>query len=44
MSFRYISFLSSGGPICSAEGNGLCIFGRGHYEEHEISFELRPVV
>ena len=33
MSFKGISYLSSGSPFCSAERNRLCSFGRGYQEE-----------
>ena len=33
MSSKDISYLELWRPFCSAEGNHLCIFGRGYYEE-----------
>ena len=34
MSFRDISYLQLWWPICLAEQNHLCNFGRGHYEKY----------
>ena len=33
-SFKDISCLELWWPLCSAEWNNLCNFGRGHHEEH----------
>ena len=33
MPFKGISYLELWQPFCSAEGNYLCNFGRGYYEE-----------
>ena len=33
MLFKDISYLELWQPFCSVEGNHLCIFGRGYYEE-----------
>ena len=42
MSFKEISYLQFWQPFCSAEQNGVCNFGRGHYKKHlcEIIFEI----
>ena len=46
MQFKSISYLKLWWPLCLAERNNLCNFGRGHYEEHlcKIIFEFGPVV
>ena len=38
MSFKYISYLELWRPLCSAELNHLCNFGREHHKEQSVIF------
>ena len=46
MSFKDISYLEIWRPLCSADQNHLCNFGRMYHEKQfsEIIFEFGPVV